>query len=111
EGAQDLRQWIGGVLHGVEPACKQQRPDQLVEDSVAEGLLRLEMVKQRSLSGPGRLDDVVEAAALQAIGVELAEGCLQELAARWSLPECWMQRCRALRPVHSRFCDISLGSG
>ena len=44
-------------------------------------MLRLEMVEHGALGCLGRLDDVVEAATLKAIGVELAERRLEQLAA------------------------------
>src|ERR671936_38027 len=38
------------------------------------------MVEQRAFGGGGGLDDVVEAATLNAVGIELGEGGLQNLA-------------------------------
>jgi len=45
-------------------------------------MLAVEVVEQRAFGGAGHADDVVQAAALKAIGVELGEGRLEDLPPR-----------------------------
>src|SRR5439155_18498220 len=54
--------------------------DKLVDDSVAQFLLAArEMMKQCALGGPRRLDDMIEAPALESVPVKLGEGGVEDL--------------------------------
>src|SRR5262249_24063525 len=65
---------VRGLRERSDPRRLEPGPDDLVHHSVAEFLLAGEVVKERSLSQAGLVDDAVEAAGLEAVAVELLEG-------------------------------------
>src|SRR5262249_18353768 len=78
----DRLQWVAAVLERGAPWGGNHGGEALVEDGVAERLLRGEVVKDRALGGPGSLEDRAERRAVEAVQVSLFWPRLEQALAR-----------------------------
>jgi BASS family bile acid:Na+ symporter len=84
EPAEDLLDGIDGVLgvgEGFHPPLVYGGEEKLVDDRVGEGVLAGEVVEEGSFGDAGFPDDVVEAAALKAVVIELPVSGFENLPA------------------------------
>lgn len=73
--------WCLGVGEGVDPPFAHGGEEEFVDDGVGDRAFAGEVVEEGAFRDAGLLDDVVEAAALVSVVVELLVRCLENFAA------------------------------
>src|SRR5258708_32349993 len=82
ESALDIGDRVGRIFERTQPALMQNRSNDLVDHGVPQLLLACEMMEERALGGSRRFHNVVQAAALESVLVNLLKRTSRDLSQR-----------------------------